>query len=73
LFHATTKHIEAQHHFIGEQIQLGNAHLAHIPSEDQVANIITKMIERVKFQGLRDKLGIASLSNLKKNTRIDRK
>jgi hypothetical protein len=73
MFHATTKHIEAKHHFIREQIHLGNVDLAHIPSEDQVANILTKALGRVKFQGLRDKLGIVSLSNLKKKTRIDPK
>jgi hypothetical protein len=49
LFHSTTKHIEAQHHFIRKQIQLGSVDLAHIPSEDEVANILTKALGRVKF------------------------
>ncbi len=39
MFHAATKHIEARHHFIREQIQLGNVDLVNIPFEDQVANI----------------------------------
>ncbi len=73
MFHVKTKHIEAQHHFIKEQIQLENVDLAHIPSKDQVANILIKAIGRFKFQGSRIKLGIVSLSYLKKKTRIDRK
>jgi hypothetical protein len=70
VFHVTTKHIEAKHHFIRDQIHLGNVDLAHIPSENQVASILTKALGRVKFQGLRDKLGIVSFSNLKKKTKI---
>jgi histone deacetylase 1/2 len=34
MFHARTKHIKAQHHFIREKIQLKHIDLAHIPSKD---------------------------------------
>jgi len=66
MFHARKKHIEAQHHFIKEKIQLENVNLAHIPSKGQVVDILIKAIGRVKFQGLKDKLGIVSLNYLKK-------
>jgi hypothetical protein len=73
MFHVRTKHIEAKHHFIREQIQSENVDLVHIPSKDQVTNILIKAIRRFKFQGLRIKLGIVSISYLKNKIKIDRK
>jgi hypothetical protein len=44
-------------------IQWGNVDLAHILFEDQVVDILIKALRRIKFQGLRNKLGIVFLNN----------
>jgi hypothetical protein len=71
MFHATTKHIEAKHHFIRKQIHLGNVDLAHIPFEDQVANILIKALGWVKFQGSKINLALYFLITWKKKTGIN--
>ena len=56
VFHARTKHIELDYHFVREQINLGKVHVRFISSEDQIADILTKPLGRVPFKKHRDKL-----------------
>ncbi|PKU79857.1 Retrovirus-related Pol polyprotein from transposon TNT 1-94 [Dendrobium catenatum] len=58
VFHARTKHIEIDYHFIRQQISSGNLQLAHISSKNQVADILTKPFSIARFQELRNKLTI---------------
>ncbi|XP_020672785.1 uncharacterized protein LOC110092535 [Dendrobium catenatum] len=60
VFHARTKHIEIDYHFIRQQISSGEINLAHIPSKDQVADILTKPFSISRFHDLRHKLTIRS-------------
>ena len=56
VFHARTKHIELDYHFVCEQIQLGKLQAKFISSDDQVADILTKPLGRLPFERHRDKL-----------------
>ncbi|PKU74847.1 Retrovirus-related Pol polyprotein from transposon TNT 1-94 [Dendrobium catenatum] len=58
VFHARTKHIEIDYHFIRQQIQSGNLQLSHISSQNQIADILTKPFSITRFQELHNKLTI---------------
>ncbi|KAI0501654.1 hypothetical protein KFK09_016599 [Dendrobium nobile] len=60
VFHARTKHIEIDYHFIRQQISSGTIKLEHISSTDQVADILTKSFSISRFIELRNKLTICS-------------
>lgn len=57
-FHKRSKHIDVRAHFVRERVQNGELKIEHIPSKEQVADILTKPIPRVQFQRLREKLGM---------------
>ncbi|PKU62931.1 Retrovirus-related Pol polyprotein from transposon TNT 1-94 [Dendrobium catenatum] len=58
VFHARTKHIEIDYHFISGHIQQGNITVTHIASEDQISDILTKSLPINRFYSLRSKLTI---------------
>ncbi|PKU77657.1 Retrovirus-related Pol polyprotein from transposon TNT 1-94 [Dendrobium catenatum] len=60
VFHARTKHIEIDYHFIRQQISTGDIKLVHISSKDEVADIFTKPFSITRFNELRTKLTICS-------------
>ena len=53
------KHIDIQHHFVRENQQSGEVDLRYIPTEQQVADGLTKALPRDKFEAFRDALGLA--------------
>ena len=44
------KHIEIKYHFVREAVQRKIITLEYCPTENMVADILTKPLERVKFQ-----------------------
>jgi hypothetical protein len=44
VFHARTKHIEVHYHFIREKVLAGEIDLIYVNTEDQVADIFTKVL-----------------------------
>ncbi|XP_020699298.1 uncharacterized protein LOC110111664 [Dendrobium catenatum] len=63
VFHARTKHIEIDYHFINDHIKNGAIQLHHISSEDQIADInLTKPLPAKRFNILRSKLNIRPLN-----------
>ncbi|XP_020691953.1 uncharacterized protein LOC110106394 [Dendrobium catenatum] len=58
VFHARTKHIEIDYHFISEHIHRQAIAIAHIATADQTAYILTKSLLPPRFQELRAKLTI---------------
>ncbi|KAJ1303834.1 hypothetical protein OPQ81_008255 [Rhizoctonia solani] len=49
--HRSTKHIRVKYHFIREMITLRKIDLRYIPTEKQVADVLTKPLGRIKFPG----------------------
>ncbi|KAI5355191.1 hypothetical protein L3X38_008086 [Prunus dulcis] len=54
VFHARTKHIEIDFHFIRERVTRGDMVVSHIPSSNQLADIFTKGLHTSQFSYLRE-------------------
>jgi hypothetical protein len=57
-FHAQTKHIELDYHFIREKIVVGAVQVRFICSQDQIADTLTKPLSTSHFQLLRSKFTV---------------
>jgi hypothetical protein len=58
IFHDKSKHIEIRYHYIHDMVQRGALKLQYISTDEQVVDVLTKPLSRVKFGYFRDKLGI---------------
>ena len=58
VFHDRSKHIVIRYHYIRDMVQRGALKLLYISTDEQVADVLTKPLSRVKFEHFRDKLGI---------------
>lgn len=59
VYHARTKHIEIDVHFIRHQVLNKQLEVRYIPSYDQVADMLTKPLTHSRFLFLRDKLNVS--------------
>jgi len=57
-FHARTKHIDIQHHFVREKINEGAVQLEYIETEGQVADGLTKALDKIRFERFRKAIGL---------------
>lgn len=57
-FHARTKHIDIQHHFVREKINEGAVQLEYIKTEGQVADGLTKALDKIRFERFRKAIGL---------------
>jgi hypothetical protein len=58
VFHDRSKHIEIRYHYIRDMVQRGALKLLYVSMDEQVADVLTKPLSRVKFEHFRDKIGI---------------
>ena len=58
VFHDKSKRIEVRYHFIRYMVQKGVVNLKYVPTEEQVADVLTKPLARVKFDYFRENLGV---------------
>ena len=58
VFHARTKHIEIDVHFVREKIASGLLKVQYVPTEHQCADILTKALPSSRFAYLRSKLNL---------------
>ncbi|KJZ70562.1 hypothetical protein HIM_10030 [Hirsutella minnesotensis 3608] len=58
-FHARTKHIDVQHHFVREKQHSGEVDLQYVPTDQQVADGLTKALPKDRFEVFRSALGLA--------------
>jgi hypothetical protein len=58
VFHDRSKHIEIKYHFIGDRVQKGVVKLQYAPTNEQVADILTKGLPKGKFEYFQEKLGV---------------
>ena len=57
-YHARTKHIDIQHHFVREHVINGTVVFQFISTDDMAADVLTKPIAKVKHQKLITLMGI---------------
>ena len=61
MFHARTKHIEIDLHFVRDKAQSGGLTVKFISTKDQIADIFTKPLVFSRFASLRDNLTVNAL------------
>jgi histone deacetylase 1/2 len=62
VFHARTKHIEIDFHFVREKVALGALEVRFVSSADQIADAFTKPVTKQMLQKLRTNLNLVSVS-----------
>ena len=50
MFYDKSKHTEIRYHNIRDMVQKGVVKLKYVPIEEQVADVLTKPLSRVKFK-----------------------
>ena len=58
MFHDQSKHIDIRYRFIRDMVQRGAVRLDHIGTDEQVMDILTKPLGKVKVLTFREKRGI---------------
>ena len=58
IFHARTRHIEIDYHFVRELVARKALHTLYVPSSHQLADIFTKGLNRDRFSLLKSKLNL---------------
>ena len=58
VFHDKSKHIEIKYHYIRDMVQRAAMKLQYIATDEQITDVLTKPLVRVKFEYFREKLGV---------------
>lgn len=62
VFHGRSKHIDTRFHFVRECVERGQIKVEYICTGEQRADILTKALARVKFEEMRELLGVKNTS-----------
>ena len=57
-YHDRTKHIDVAHHFVRERIAAKDIEVRYCPTNDMIADIMTKGLGSIKFTKFRDLIGV---------------
>ena len=57
-YHARTKHIDIQYHFICFEVQKKSINLIYCPTENMTADILTKALPNIKVKHFAKALGL---------------
>lgn len=57
-----TKHFQVKFHFLREQVEEGNIIVSFVPGDKNVADILTKPLNKKRFLQLKQRLGVASVA-----------
>jgi hypothetical protein len=63
-YHARTKHIDIQHHFVREKVEDGTIKLVFCGTEDMAADVLTKGLSRDKHGRFSNMIGLADAEGL---------
>jgi hypothetical protein len=63
IFHDRSKHIRVRYHFIRVRLEEGNFKACYINTKDQLADLLTKPLGRIKFFELCSMIGMVQLSH----------
>ena len=59
--HDRTKHVEIDRHFLKEKLEANIVQFPFVKSEDQLADVLTKVVSSKVFHSSLDKLGIEDI------------
>ena len=51
-------YLMGKYHYIMDMVQRGVVNLQYVATEEQIADVLTKPLARVKFEYFREKLGV---------------
>ena len=57
-YHSRMKHIDVMHHWLREKVEKGLLKLQFVPTDNMVADVLTKSFVRMKHEKCRTRLGI---------------
>jgi hypothetical protein len=60
--HQRAKHIDVQHHFIRDRVERGEVVVQHVPSKNNLVDMLTKPVARPQLLRLCDMIGLRSIS-----------
>ncbi len=63
VFHERSKHIRLRYHFIRSCVEEGSIEASYINTTDQLADLLTKPLGRIKFLELCSRIGMIRLSH----------
>ena len=61
VFQDKSKHIEIKYHYIRDMVQRGVVKLQYVATEEQIADVLTKSLARLKFEYFKEKLGVLQI------------
>ena len=61
VFHDKSKHIEIKYHYIRDMVQRGAVKLLYVATEEQIADVLTNPLARMKFEYFRERLGVLQI------------
>ena len=56
-----SKHIEIKYHYIRDMVQRGAVNLQYVAMDEQITDVLTKPLARLKFEYFREKLGVLQI------------
>jgi hypothetical protein len=60
--HKRTKHIDIQHHFVREQVEVGSVVMRYISTDDMVADALTKPLAAERHTSLVEEMGVRAIA-----------
>ena len=61
LFHHKSKHIKIKYHYIRDMVQRGAVKFQYVATDEQIANVLTEPLARVKFEYFKERLGVIQI------------
>jgi hypothetical protein len=60
--HGRSKHTQIRYHFVRECAVEGRIEVQFVGTNEQLADILTKPLPRVKFQEMKEKIGVEKIA-----------
>ena len=62
VFHDKSKHINIKYHYIRDMVQRGEVKLQYVAMDEHIADVLTNLLAKVKFEYFREKLGVLQIN-----------